>query len=78
MPFHWAGNNARSFQDGGFRKFDPDLLIVFRCNFWSILHRFRVLGHFKWAGNDVIAFSAARGRLEASKMADSDSLNPTY
>ena len=33
---------------------------------------------FQDGGNDVIAISAARGRLGVSKMADSESLTPNY
>jgi hypothetical protein len=35
-------------------------------------------GNFCLNGNDVIAISAARGRLGVSKMADSESSTPLY
>jgi hypothetical protein len=68
---------CESFKDGGFRKFDPDFLLAFHSKFLSICYRWGVIGPFHIGRNDVIAISAARGRLEVSKMADSKSSTPT-
>ena len=41
----------------GFWKPDPDLLLVVKCNFCSISHRFRVINDCLQTGNDVTPIS---------------------
>jgi hypothetical protein len=78
MAISAARRRMGCFQHGGFWKFDIGLLIVSQCNFSCIWYRWRVISRFYYGGNDIIAITAARGRLGVVKMADSESSTPLY
>jgi len=55
--FSARGRFTRFF-DCWFWKSDPYFILVWHCNYTSIVHRFRLNELFMFAGNDVIAISS--------------------